>query len=1146
MSRKYFPDWLTLSGIIVAALMFVITSQAPVEAATKEVKSSNYCQPLNTVSQNGVKYRKAFSAITPLVKQGGQVKKSSCAALLKKVQNPGPEKAADLPAYQNALNEFFSNYCYRDVSSGWKHDIELRDTGPFIQTATQGDWTGSEKGTHNAVVIWYSPEFYEFVEKRAAGDDTFEMPEGAMSVKEMFNPPSSQCKGEDPINFKPTSHGIAFFVRHSKISMDGWYWGSFGWNKFPAQVTDLKDQAAVDKYFSDIKDNLASNQSWQPKANTTYGVGVGWGTGCLDCHASAESFQTFADIKNITGGTPEDPINTYLSMNFPTTAAATPSKHAMDAKSHSAQALAKLSPPYNPAFLKTFPPKGIFTGGVAPSDSSVDRMPPASFDTVWVKANKAHDKAGVDSQYITSDQCFGCHDTGQTGLLFDMSTNDPDTKEFIDQAPYGTWRTSPMGLSGRDPIFFAQLASEQQTFHKDYVEKNPRVIEDICLGCHGLNGQRQYTLDHAQANGGECGTFTRDMLNQIPVASPGSAPGKHPNYGALARDGISCSSCHNAIFKKDDIAKHFTNYGPDAQNKCIVARQQLLNPGVNHDTLAATFTGSFLVGSPDRIAGQFKSPKVKPMQNALGLTPMHDDTYGKSDLCGSCHTVHLPVLHQAKIVGTVFEQTTYAEWAFSDFRTGWSANYPNGMGTLPSGQPSAGKLKVSCQQCHMESSNSHANKDFPAGLVFPSMDPDDQYVSKIATIQEKSNFPQADNTLPAADIDLERRSGFARHTLVGLNVFLMSMAKQFPDVLGLPTDARGYISSDPKVQKHSLPYIDRTLRHMKNNAKSKTATISVEQLELSADTLNARVKVTSGVAHKFPSGVGFRRAFVEFKVLDGSGNTLWGSGVTNGAGVIMDNGSNPNHSKPIDGELWWDNTCNPVKDRLAFQPHFDAEQNPVSKQSQAQIYQELVITPPQKYKISAEVPGKQTLKKKPVSMCGTHLDPGDEKSAYYPGWNLTTSFLAICAQAKDNRLLPQGYLPLKDRLFIAKKFTQNKPPAKPGKNADSMAEKLAREGGSVGVGNDPDYNSKNGKPYGGGDTFSYAIPRKDIKGEPASVVASIYYQATPPFYLQDRFCTAQGDDRDRLYYLAGKINLDNLAKDWKLPIASANRPVSGQ
>ena len=54
--------------------------------------------------------------------------------------------------------------------------------------------------------------------------------------------------------------------------------------------------------------------------------------------------------------------------------------------------------------------------------------------------------------------------------------------------------------------------------------------------------------------------------------------------------------------------------------------------------------------------------------------------------------------------------------------------------------------------------------------------------------------------------------------------------------------------------------------------------------------------------------------------------------------------------------------------------------------------------------------------------------------------------------------------------------------------------------------------------------------------------ATLYYQATPPYYLQDRFCTSQSEDTARLYYLAGKLNVASTPiKDWKLQVGSTAR-----
>jgi len=139
-----------------------------------------------------------------------------------------------------------------------------------------------------------------------------------------------------------------------------------------------------------------------------------------------------------------------------------------------------------------------------------------------------------------------------------------------------------------------------------------------------------------------------------------------------------------------------------------------------------------------------------------------------------------------------------------------------------------------------------------------------------------------------------------------------------------------------------------------------------------------------------------------------------------------------------------------------------------------------------------------------------------------PEGELTTSFLSICAEVKDNRLLPEGYLPLEKRKEIAR--------------ALGAGDDLAEDAGSTAIDDDPDYRT------GGGDSLEYVVAQDEIDGTPASVRARLYYQATPPFYLQDRFCTATGPDAARLYYLAGHLDLlDTPAEGWKLLIADSGK-----
>jgi hypothetical protein len=150
-----------------------------------------------------------------------------------------------------------------------------------------------------------------------------------------------------------------------------------------------------------------------------------------------------------------------------------------------------------------------------------------------------------------------------------------------------------------------------------------------------------------------------------------------------------------------------------------------------------------------------------------------------------------------------------------------------------------------------------------------------------------------------------------------------------------------------------------------------------------------------------------------------------------------------------------------------------------------------------------------------VPVCGPSAKPEGQ---------LTTSFLSICAKVKDNRILPSGFLRLDERKVIAKALGAD----------DDMAE----ETGATAVGDDPDYQR------GGSDALVYRVPLAEITGTPAAVQATLYYQPTPPFFLQDRFCTSDSNDTKRLYYLTGKLSLSGTpAQDWKLRVVTSG-PVT--
>ena len=193
----------------------------------------------------------------------------------------------------------------------------------------------------------------------------------------------------------------------------------------------------------------------------------------------------------------------------------------------------------------------------------------------------------------------GLNDSGPFGpTMFIRPTG--DGKEGVNLSPYGEWNWSMMGLSERDSIFSAQLESEIALHPTNAAE-----IQNTCLSCHGVMGQRQLKIDNPQT------MFNRDIID---AGHPTDANYK---YGALARDGVSCSVCH-----------------------------QIVN---DERPLEQIFMGKFEVSGADEkgiaaIYGPFDNPTTQAMEWALGMKPEKNDYIKSSGLCASCHVVVVDTL----------------------------------------------------------------------------------------------------------------------------------------------------------------------------------------------------------------------------------------------------------------------------------------------------------------------------------------------------------------------------------------------------------------------------------------------------------------------------------------------------------------------
>src|SRR6476659_1091728 len=262
-------------------------------------------------------------------------------------------------------------------------------------------------------------------------------------------------------------------------------------------------------------------------------------------------------------------------------------------------------------------------------------------------------------------------------------------------------------------------------------------------------------------------------------------------------------------------------------------------------------------------------------------------------------------------------------------------------------------------------------------------------------------------------------------------------------------------------------------------AQSSTADLALSPIAIRDQKLIAEVKVTNRTGHRFPSGVGFRRAFLEFRVVDNdTGKTVWCSGCTNELGVIM-NGTSSERLPSELFDLYKDGTrpaslgypaaCNNAVPQH-YQRHYfwDPQKNTgsaITRPDQVQIYEELNLN----------------------IQCA-----------------MTTSFLRRVYQLKDNRLLPFDWT--------------STGPLKADKTPYIPADYL-HETHPVSVSGDPAYADGSGT-----NVVRYEIPLSAFSGRNLTVTATLYYQSMPPYFLYDRFSQAPNEPATkRLYYLTPNL-----------------------
>ncbi len=193
-------------------------------------------------------------------------------------------------------------------------------------------------------------------------------------------------------------------------------------------------------------------------------------------------------------------------------------------------------------------------------------------------------------------------------------------------APFDLWQGTMMANAARDPFFLAAVAAE--------VAADPERREEIeakCLHCHA---------PMASVEARERG-------------APGvsiAALGGNTDASRLARDGVSCTLCH-----------------------------QILPDGLGE---AASFNGGLAIGEDREIFGPHAAPDILPMIRITGFSPKEGPHVADSALCATCHTVILDPDGRR-----VPEQTPYLEWRNSSFRDAQSCQHCHMPTTSHAGAP---------------------------------------------------------------------------------------------------------------------------------------------------------------------------------------------------------------------------------------------------------------------------------------------------------------------------------------------------------------------------------------------------------------------------------------------------------------------------
>lgn len=255
--------------------------------------------------------------------------------------------------------------------------------------------------------------------------------------------------------------------------------------------------------------------------------------------------------------------------------------------------------------------------------------------------------------------------------------------------------------------------------------------------------------------------------------------------------------------------------------------------------MGITFSGDITYETDHSAYGQYTSPFTNSMVNFTGFTPIYSEHVSSSEACGKCHSLITETINEAGEIteNSFVEQAIYHEWLNSVYSVD----------------------ETTCIDCHMPT--------LDEGVIVSPMPP-----------------------------FLTERSSFAKHELVGGNVFMLNLLKDNIADLSLNATAEQF---DEVIEKTNIML------------QSNALILEVDLLNTENDSAFFEVRLENLVGHKLPSGYPSRKMMIEFAVFTPAGDTVFHSGGFNAEGRI-------------NGEL---------------DDEFEAHYNDIYSEDQVQIYE---------------------------------------------------------------------------------------------------------------------------------------------------------------------------------------------------------------